>query len=144
MKDWKEFSSLVNQGFTYAGIKLKKALKESIFNALSEKDETAEIVYDDKGNKMHDSELRDHEYIPYDEDIDEFFVREVLPFVSDAWIDETYTDHKDGKIGRMGYEINFNRYFYVYQPPRSLEEIETDIKKVEAEIMNMLSVTLGR
>ncbi len=63
---------------------------------------------------------------------------EVTPHVPDAWINETVTDDKDGEIGRVGYEINFNRYFYVYEPPRPLEDIETDIKKLEKEIIEML------
>ena len=57
--------------------------------------------------------------------------REVLPHVPDAWIDESKT--------KIGYEINFNRYFYKYSPPRSLEEIEADIKQIEKEIANMLN-----
>ena len=87
---------------------------------------------------MHDSDLRDHEYIPYHEDIYEYFEREVIPYASDAWINESYTDHKDLGIGKVGYEINFNRYFYVYQPPRPLEAIEADLRLVETEIISML------
>jgi len=55
-----------------------------------------------------------------------------------AWINTAIRDKKDGDIGRVGYEINFNRYFYKYTPPRSLQEIETDIRKLEGEIMAML------
>ena len=47
-------------------------------------------------------------------------------------------DHEDGEIGKVGYEINFNRYFYKYQPPRPLEEIEADIKALEQDILSML------
>ncbi len=61
-----------------------------------------------------------------------------MPYVPDAWIDESYTDAKDGEVGRVGYEINFNRYFYVYEPPRPLEEIEADIREIEKEIVGML------
>jgi len=63
---------------------------------------------------------------------------EVKPHVSDAWIDAGKCDQKDGKVGIVGYEINFNRYFYKYVPPRPLEEIEADLRKVENEIMEML------
>ena len=76
--------------------------------------------------------------MPLKEDIWEYFEREVLPHVPDAWVDEAYTDHKTGEIGRIGYEINFNRYFYVYQPPRPLEDIEADIKDLETKIIGML------
>jgi type I restriction enzyme M protein len=58
--------------------------------------------------------------------------------VPDAWVDESYTDEKDGQAGRVGYEINFNRYFYEYEPPRPLEEIEAEIRAVEREIVGLL------
>jgi type I restriction enzyme M protein len=118
--------------------KIKAPIKKAIFNALSEKDETAEIVYDGKGNPEPDTDLRDHEYIPYEENIQKYFECEVKPYAPDAWINESYTDNKDSKIGLVGYEINFNRYFYVYQPPRQLEAIEKDIKMVEKDILEML------
>ena len=57
-----------------------------------------------------------------------FFEREVKPHVPDAWIDTGKRDAKDGEVGLVGYEINFNRYFYRYTPPRPLEEIEADIR----------------
>ena len=60
------------------------------------------------------------------------------PHVPDAWINTTVRDHKDGEVGKVGYETNFNRYFYRYQPPRPLNEIEADIKTLEGEIMAML------
>jgi type I restriction enzyme M protein len=53
-------------------------------------------------------------------------------------VDEGYTDEQDGGVGRVGYEINFNRYFYEYQPPRSLEEIEADIEASHARIIELL------
>jgi type I restriction enzyme M protein len=64
----------------------------------------------------------------------------VLPYLPDAWVsdDDRYRDDKDGEIGKIGYEINFNRYFYQYQPPRPLPEIEADLKQLEAEILDML------
>jgi type I restriction enzyme M protein len=76
--------------------------------------------------------------VPLKEDITAFFEREVKPHVPDAWINTALRDPKDGEVGRVGYEINFNRYFYEYQPPRPLEEIEADIKTLEKEIMDML------
>jgi type I restriction enzyme M protein len=81
--------------------------------------------------------------LPLKESVDSFFQREVSPHVPDAWINTTIRDHKDGEIGKVGYEINFNRYFYTYQPPRPLEEIERDIKELEAEILKMLTVVAG-
>ena len=113
-------------------------MKKSILSALSERDETADICEDSKGEPEPDSQLRDYENVPLAEDVDSYFEREVLPHVPDAWIDQKVTDDKDGLTGKVGYEINFNRYFYTYQPPRPLEEIEADIRELETEIMTML------
>jgi type I restriction enzyme M protein len=79
--------------------------------------------------------LKDYENIPLKEDIQEFFEREVLPYAPDAW-----WDRKDVKIG---YEINFNKYFYKYQPPRPLSEITKDILAIEQETENLLKEILG-
>lgn len=62
----------------------------------------------------------------------------MIPHVPDAWINDAIRDPKDGEVGRVGYEINFNRYFYTYQPPRALEEIERDLRTIEAEILELL------
>lgn len=137
-KDWKLFESEIDRAFSKTGYKIKAPMKKAIFNALSMNDETAQIVYDTDGKIMPDSEMRDHEFIPYEEDIRKYFDREVKPYAPDAWIDESYTDSKDNKIGRVGYEINFNRYFYIYHPPRSLDVIDKDIKAVEKEILEMI------
>jgi type I restriction enzyme M protein len=91
-----------------------------------------------------DSELRDNENVALDptqtvNDINEaYFIKEVLPHVADAWIDESKRDDKDGEIGIVGYEIPFNRHFYQYQPPRDLVEIDADLDAVSAEIMALL------
>ena len=81
--------------------------------------------------------------MPLLEDIETFFEREVKPHVADAWIDTARRDPQDGKVGLVGYEINFNRYFYQYRPTRPLEEIEEDIQKVEKEILAMLREVAG-
>ena len=67
-----------------------------------------------------------------------FFDREVKPHVPDAWIETSKRDHKDGKVGLVGYEINFNRYFYRYKPPRPIAEIEADIQAIETDILEIL------
>ena len=99
--------------------------------ALAERDETATICTDAKGNPEPDPELRDYENVPLKEDVDEYMKREVLPHVPDAWVDESKT--------KVGYEINFNRYFYTYTPPRPLDEIEADLKAIEQEIADLLT-----
>jgi type I restriction enzyme M protein len=76
--------------------------------------------------------------VPYEEDIDDYFEREVMPHVPNAWIDLKKTDKKDGEIGIVGYEINFNRYFYKYVPPRPLEEIEAEIRTLNKEIQEAM------
>ena len=86
---------------------------------------------------------RDHELVPLSEDWQEYVEREVKPFVPDAWVDTSYTDAQDGEVGRVGYEINFNRYFYKYVPPRPLEEIDSEMKQLEAEIANLLKEVAG-
>ena len=72
-----------------------------------------------------------------------FFEREVKPHVPDAWIDLLKRDPKDGMVGLIGYEINFNRYFYRYSPPRPLDEIEADILAIESDIVRMLREVTG-
>ena len=91
-----------------------------------------------------DGDLRDFENVPLDpsktvNEINEaYFAKEVLPHVPDAWIDSSKKDEKDQQVGIVGYEIPFNRHFYVYQPPRDLVEIDADLDKVSAEIMDLL------
>jgi type I restriction enzyme M protein len=103
---------------------------KAVLSALGECDETAEICRDRDGNPEPDPELRDTESVPLQESIEAYFKREVLPHVPDAWIDESKT--------KVGYEIPLNRHFYVYEPPRPLEEIEADIKTLEGEILSLL------
>lgn len=121
-----------------AGLKVGAPIKKAIMGALSERDEEAETCLDKDGNPEPDAELRDHELVPLGEDWREYVAREVSPFVPDAWVDETYRDSRDGEVGRVGYEINFNRHFYKYVPPRPLEEIDEELKQLEAEIAGLL------
>lgn len=118
--------------------KLPAPIRKAILSALAERDETAEICRDAEGQPEPDPELRDTENVPLKEDVTVFFEREVAPHVLDAWINTAIRDEKDGHVGKVGYEINFNRYFYEYQPPRPLEEIEAEIRTLEQEIAEML------
>ncbi len=86
--------------------------------------------------------MRDRELAP-DQDWREYVAREVLPFVPDAWVDQTHKDDRDKGVGRVGYEINFNRYFYRYVPPRPLAEIDAELKSLEAEIAGLLQQVAG-
>lgn len=136
--DRDDFEKALNNALKRAGVKIGAPVKKAILSALSERDETAETCTDKNGNAEADTDLRDHELVPLNEDWRAYVQRKVLPFVPDAWVDETYTDAKDGEVGRVGYEINFNRYFYKYVPPRPLEEIDTELKALEAEIAGLL------
>jgi type I restriction enzyme M protein len=143
-KDREKFESALGAGLKKGGIMMPATAGKAILSALSERDETAEICRDEEGRPEPDPELRDTESVPLSETVEAFFEREVKPHVPDAWIDVNRCDPKDGKIGVVGYEINFNRYFYRYTPPRPLEKIEADIREIEKDILGMLSeVTLG-
>jgi type I restriction enzyme M protein len=131
VKNREEFSSQMKIAFRKLGLKIQTPLFKAILMALSERDETAEICTDAKGNLEPDSELRDFENVPLNDEIKEYMAREVLPHVPDAWVDEEKT--------KVGYEINFNRYFYKYTPPRPLEDIEIELRQVEKEIADKLA-----
>lgn len=117
------------------GLKLKAPVMKAILEALSERDETAEICKDNDGRPEADSELRDNENVPLTDDIEEYFKREVAPHVPDAWMDRS----KD----RIGYEINFTKEFYKYKPLRSLEDIRKDILALEKETEGLMDEVLG-
>ncbi len=86
-----------------------------------------------------DPALKDAENIPLKEDIISYVLREVRPYVADAWIDRETLDEQDGGIGKVGYEINFNRVFFQYQPPRPLHVIDAELAAVEKRILCLLS-----
>lgn len=119
-------------------IKLPAPAFKLLCKQIGEQDDEAEVCKT-KGQPEANPDLRDNENVPLGEDIHAYFAREVLPHVPDAWIDESKCDEKDGQVGIVGYEIPFNRHFYQYQPPRSLEEIDADLDKVSREIMELLA-----
>ena len=138
-----------------AGVTLRAPVRRAIVAALGESDPEAAICRDSKGNPEPDSDLRDTENVPlppgtalplpmdfgpdkpiddlveaFRSEIEAFMDREVRPHVPDAWVDYDKT--------KVGYEIPVNRHFYVYEPPRPLAEIETDIAGLEEQIADML------
>lgn len=137
------FEAALDEAARSQRIKLPVPIRKAILSALSDRDETAEVCRDKDGNPEPDPELRDTENVPLSEDVETFFEREVAPHVPDAWINAGIRDHKDGQVGKVGYETNFNRYFYICEPPRPLEEIDADIKKLEREILEVLSEVAG-
>ncbi|MCY2987444.1 MAG: class I SAM-dependent DNA methyltransferase [Planctomycetota bacterium] len=110
--------------------KLTAGLIKSLRANLGVRDEAAEPVLDDDGQPVPDSELRDFENVPLKDDIDDYFRREVLPHVSDAWMDRS----KD----KVGYEISFTKYFYEYTPLRSTAEIAAELLELDEETENLL------
>ncbi len=130
IKNLKTFEKRLEKALSDHSLDMKTPLCKAILDSLSERDESADTVMDSKGNLLPDPELRDNENVPLGEKIDEYMKREVLPYVPDAWVDEEKT--------KVGYEISFNRYFYVYQPPRPVEDIEADLEKIESEIAHLL------
>lgn len=135
----KEFDKILeSRSKEYISAKLGSQIYKNFIKNSSQKDELANVVTDKDGNPESDSELRDYENVPWGTDINEYFDKEVKPYVPDAWINESVRDHKDNQVGVVGYEIPFTRYFYKYEAPRSLEEIEGEIEGVENELLELL------
>jgi type I restriction enzyme M protein len=116
------------------GYKLYANVRNAITNALGERDETADVCTNSKGEPEPDTGLRDYENVPLKEDVEEYFAREVQPHAPDAYIDHSRTV--------KGYEINFTRYFYQYQPLRPLAEIREEIMALEEEMYGTLAEAL--
>ena len=124
-KDGKPISKVFkNEDFGYQTITVERPLR----------DEDGSIVLGQRGKAkakpQADSSLRDTENVPLSEDVETYFEREVLPHVPEAWIDHGKT--------KKGYEIPFNRHFYVFTPPRPLEEIDAELKQVTDRILDMI------
>ncbi|RUO77500.1 type I restriction-modification system subunit M [Idiomarina seosinensis] len=133
-----DFTKALNAELKASDVKLTAAQLKAVLNALSERDSDADVCADKKGNVEADAGLRDYENVPLTEDIYEYFEHEVKPHVPDAWIDESKRDEQDGEVGIVGFEIPFNRHFYVFEPPRPLEEIDADLKQCTDKIKQMI------
>ena len=127
-KNWDKFEANVKDKLRQ--FNLSSGFIKSIIIALSEHDDTTKYVLDSKENKQADSNLRDSEKIPLKQDIEKYFEKEVKQYYSDAWMDR--------KKDKIGYELNFTKYFYKYVPPRELDKIEKDIDDVTKEIGKLI------
>ncbi|EYD48371.1 N-6 DNA Methylase family protein [Acinetobacter baumannii 25493_5] len=160
--DFNIFDELLKQALKDGNIKLEAKEKKQFLDAVTWKNVEAEPVinkvikaqenplygqFNYKGKVVEfvqDGDLRDAENIALDpiqsttDLIESYFKREVQPHVADAWINADKRDAQDGEIGIVGYEIPFNRHFYVYEPPRDLAEIDADLDAVSREIMALL------
>ncbi|WP_245528744.1 type I restriction-modification system subunit M [Brachybacterium squillarum] len=116
-------------------VKLTPGALKVLINELSEHDEDGELVTGTGGKTEPDASLRDTENVPWDEDVEEYLQREVIPFVPDAWIEHAKT--------KEGAEIPFTRHFYEYVPPRPLEEIDRDLDEVLGRIRVRLAEVKG-
>src|SRR5699024_2555222 len=132
-RSWTNRDAFVNElrgALKTAGMaKVGAPIIKAIWTTIGEHDPEADVITT-KGNPEPDTSLRDTENVPLTEDVEEYFAREVLPHVPDAWIDHDKT--------RIGYEIPFTRHFYRYTPPRPLEEIQKDLRQLVTEIQAML------
>ncbi|MDL1968193.1 MAG: type I restriction-modification system subunit M [Deltaproteobacteria bacterium] len=133
-KNRDKFEEVLKEHCRKYGLSLPAPMQKTVLRALSKQDETADICLDKKGNPEPDTALRDNENVPLKEDIREYFDREVLPHVPDAWIDESKTV--------KGYEINITKYFYKYKPLRPLADIRADILALKQETEGMIQEVL--
>ncbi|WP_427501310.1 type I restriction-modification system subunit M [Methylomonas sp. MED-D] len=129
--DQQSFSTDLKATAKSLDIKLTAADINFFVKGCGIKDPNAPISYDVKGKPIVDSELRDTENVPLNEDVESYFQREVLPHAPDAWIDHDKT--------KVGYEIPFNRHFYVFEPPRDLAAIDADLKQCTDRILKMIA-----
>ncbi|WP_281826867.1 type I restriction-modification system subunit M [Jannaschia rubra] len=128
-----------NSGAMISQRTVPAALIKAFQKAFGVRDPEIDPICDKNGDLIPDDDLTDFENIPLGTDIQDYMAQEVLPHAHDAYVDETFRDEYDGQVGVVGYEINFNRYFYEYQPPRDLEEIDAELKAVEADIAAVLA-----
>jgi type I restriction enzyme M protein len=133
-----DFIEILKVPFASSRAPFDAKLQKHLLSVFSEQDECADVITDSRGNPEADNSLRDSENIPLGEDVQAYFEREVLPYSPSAWINTKVVDHKDGELGKIGYEIPFTRFFYEYKAPRNLKEVEADIQRIEQELATLL------
>ena len=137
VRDRETFGEVLRGAEAAAGMRLKAPERKAVLGALGERDPEAEVCRDRRGNPEPDTKLRDDtETVPFSEAIDTYMEREVLRYIPDAWVDENKT--------KIGYEIPLNHYFHVYDPPRLIEAIETDLQALEASCSALITRIVPR
>jgi type I restriction enzyme M protein len=136
--DRAEFLPALARAARSKGTTLPTPIRNAIVKAVGVADPEAAPCRDARGNVEPDPDLRDTETVPLTETVQAYFDREVRPHAPDAWIDTDYRDPTDGQVGRVGYEIPFNRFFNTYVPPRPLDAIAADIRALETDIVRLL------
>lgn len=124
-------------------VKISKKTLKIVWQEIGERDEEAEICYDEDGKPEPDKELKDFERVPWGQDINKYFEKEVKPYAPDAWIDETVRDTKDNKVGIVGYEIPFAYYFYDLRQARLSKEVKQDILEISKKLPNLFEKLLN-
>jgi type I restriction enzyme M protein len=139
-----EFLNDVELQLNMAGLDLRQSVYNAIERVMGERDPEADICRKSNGDPEHDGDRREKERIPLGTDPNEYFEREVAPYLENAWINEStnYHDDQDGELGVVGYEISFDSHFYDYEPPRGLNEVDQDIEQIGAEITGLLEEVL--
>ena len=136
-KNREQFRKILKKALSAHDAPSGTAEMKALLSALSKRDPEADICMA-KGEPEADPTLRDYENVPLGESVYDYFEREVKLHVADAWIDESKVDGQDGGVGVVGYEIPFNRHFYVFTPPRPLEDIDRDLKACTDKIKQMI------
>jgi len=134
-KNRAEFTKLLKMAFKKSGLDVKMPLLKAVLAGLAEKDDTADICMDAKGNPEPDTDLRDTEQIPFKDDIAAYINREVLPYVPDAWVDDSKT--------KKGYEIPFTRHFYKYMELGNAEDTLREIQSLSVKIQSSIFELFG-
>lgn len=143
--DWADdFGKNIRQDMTKpeaTAAQITKAVRDTF----TVKDSSGDVVTDKRGNVVADPDLTDSENIPFNTTFEDYMAKEVLPFAPDTWIDETVRDDgplQDGKVGVVGTNISFNKYFYHYEEPRKPEDIAKEIMDLEISLDSFMEGVL--
>jgi type I restriction enzyme M protein len=144
--DRDEFINEVELAFNMHGIDVRNSVYNAIERALGMRNSDAEVVTKSNGDPEHDTEKREKEKIPLDRDPFDYFKEEVEPYAPEAWVNDSskYHDEGDGKLGIVGYEINFLEQFLSYEPGQSLGEIEREVSDLEDQITDQINTLSKR